>query len=63
MTKLLRAEPQAVRGRPLQQKEDSGLMVLIAKDSCKTIQNECPDEMCIDARSLSRLNRVYMARV
>lgn len=38
-------------------------MVLIAKDSCKTIQNECPDEMCMDARSLSRLNRVYMARL
>lgn len=63
MTKLLRAELQAVQGRPLQQKEDSGVMVLIVKDSSKTIQNECPDEMCIDARSLSRLNRVYTARV
>lgn len=52
-----------MQGRPLQQKEDSGVMVLIVKDSSKTIQNECPDEMCIDARSLSRLNRVYMARV
>lgn len=63
MTKLLRAELQAVQRRPLQQKEDSGVMVLIVKDSRKTIQNECPDEMCIDARSLSRLNRVYVARV
>lgn len=63
MSKLLRAELQALQGRPLQQKEDSGVMVLIVKDSRKTIQNECPDEMCIDARSLSRLNRVYMARV
>lgn len=38
-------------------------MVLIAKDSCKTIQNEWPDEMCMDARSLSRLKKVYMARL
>lgn len=52
-----------MQGRPLQQKEDSGVMGLIAKDSCKTIQNACPDEMCLDARSLSRLNSVYMARV
>lgn len=62
MTKLLRAETRAAWGCPLQQ-EDSEVMVVIAKDPCKTIQNECTDEMCIDARSLSRLNRVYMARV